>query len=147
MMKLLFSTTLAVLTLFGCTKEAPARTPTELNISISTFNYADQSVVNVTVNGKPAGNADRPKKGEVTDGGTLCCVALSPRKGSATVVVTLADGSKYTTEAKIRMPLPEVASYAVVHLLPGQRALIEVFPTTPFNDIERLPELLKALEK
>ena len=130
----------------GCAKE-----PELISITAVTFNYSQESVLDVWLNGKSAGSLLKPARlGEVKGGGGyLCCIALSPAWKSVEVVIQAAnkpDGVfTYTAQATIRQPWPEIASYAVFHILPGKKVVIEVVPAGVEPDMALLAERIKEL--
>lgn len=115
----------------SCAKEQES-----VSLSATTFNYSQDDLLSVVVNGKSAGSlVDPAKLGEVKGGGkVLCCISLKPAERSAAVTIRAVKGDQsvysYTTEAEVRTPWPKIASYAVVHVLPGQKVVIEVVPTS-----------------
>lgn len=130
-----------VLPLSGCGKE-----PTAVSISATTHNYSQDYVVELRVGDKSAGSLAKPAApGKVTGGGVVCCIQLELDKKNAEVEMQFANSkgivSTITVQARIRRPWPEIASYAVFNVLPGQRVLVEVVPTYLIPSGDRLEEL------
>ena len=126
----------------GCAKE-----PELVSTSATTFNYSQDSLLDVWVNGKSAGSlAKAAKPGEIKGGGVVCCISLSSTWKSVEVKVQATKGVEYTTQAPIRRPWPAIASYAVVHVLPGRKVVIEISPTYVIPEPERLKELEQFAE-
>ena len=130
----------------GCAKEP------ELNsITAVAFNYSQEYVLDIWVNGKSAGSLLKPAKlGEVTGGGKYqCCIALSPKWKSIEVDLRVGNktesGLLYKVQASIRQPWPSVASYAVFHILPGKKVVIEIVPTGVEPDMKLLAQRITEL--
>jgi hypothetical protein len=130
----------------GCANE-----PALVSITAVTFNYSQEDLLRVSVNGKSAGSLVSPAKlGEVEGGGKyVCCIALSPAWESVEVLIRSADKadvvSTYATQATVRQPWPKIASYAVFHVLPGRKVVIEVVPAGVEPDMELLAQRIKEL--
>ena len=119
-----------------------AREPELVSVSATTFNYSQDSLLDIWVNGKSAGSLAKPAKlGEIKGGGVVCCISLSPAWKIVEVKIQATKGVEYTTQAKILQPWPQIASYAVVHVLPGRKVVIEISPTYVIPEPERLDEL------
>jgi hypothetical protein len=142
---------LAMVLIAGVSTTGCAREPELTSITAVTFNYSQESVLDVWVNGKSAGSLLKPARlGEVKGGGGyLCCIVLSPAWKSVEVVIRAANKSDgvftYTAQATIRQPWPEIASYAVFHVLPGKKVVIEVVPAGVEPDMDLLAERIKEL--
>jgi hypothetical protein len=130
----------------GCAKE-----PELVAITAVTFNYSQDDLLKLSVNGKSVGSLVSPAKlGEVEGGGKyVCCIALSPEWKSVEVEIRAANKadvvSTFSTQALIRQPWPKVASYAVFHVLPGRKVVVEVVPGGVAPDMELLAERTKEL--
>jgi hypothetical protein len=130
----------------GCANE-----PALVSITAVTFNYSQDYVLDLWVNGKSAGSLLKPAKlGEVTGGGKYqCCISLSPEWKSIEVALRVGNktesGLSYKVQASIRQPWPAIASYAVFHVLPGREVVIEVVPAGVEPDMELLAQRIKEL--
>jgi hypothetical protein len=127
----------------GCAKE-----PTLVAVSAMTVNYSEEYLIDVSVGGKKAGSLSKPaKRGQVTGGGVYCCVSLPPNTPTTAVQIRSvgSDGVEktYVIQAIIKLPWPEIANYAVFHMLPGHRVVIELAPGYVIPDPGRLEELDK----
>ena len=126
--------------LSGC-----ARGREEAGLSAVTFNYSADEIVFVRIGGKQAGvGIDSAKLGDVEGGGVMCCVAVPLDKGVMPVEVqTVSD--TYTATAVIEQPWPKYPHYAIVHVLPQRKIVIEVAASEvrPRQDLldQRLGEL------
>lgn len=142
-----------VLILLATTVAWSMRKPSEhwISVAASFENFADESVVYIGLNGKWAGNADRANQRMSTGGGVVCCVPVDLNGSDAQVEVRLADGSSYTTRARLIQPVPEVVSYANVYLLPDRKVIVWLTPLTDMGALDysfddRLVLLRKAHE-
>lgn len=120
--------------------------PQPVSISATTFNYSSDYLIDVWVNGKSAASLIKPAKpGEIKGGGGfLCCVDLKPANRTVEVKVHLPDETFYTVQAPVfPQPWPERASYAVVHVLPQHKILVEVTTEFPIPNRGRIDELLR----
>ncbi len=119
--------------------------PQKVSISATTFNYSADYLIDVWVNGKSAASLIKPaKSGQIKGGGGfLCCVVMSPAWKTVKVDVHLSTDEEYSVDAPILQPWPEVASYLVVHVLPGRKVVVEIVPGAAIPDPSRLDELIK----
>jgi len=125
----------------GCTAEPRARA-----LTASAYNYSDEYINFVWVNGKQAGvTLDPARPGDVTGGASMCCIQLAPEWKSVEVHVQLPDDVEYTVQAQIEQPWPEYPHYAVAHVLPGRKIVVEVMPTSPAPRKDLLDARLKEL--
>lgn len=106
------------------------------------FNYSDEAIVEVRVEGQLAGTAyEAVRPGAVTGGGSSCCMAMDPAKYILPVVVTPALGEPYEVQAQVEQPWPKGANTAIVHVLPGKKITIE---TTLGYGIAARQDLMEA---
>jgi hypothetical protein len=130
----------------GCAKQ-----PELVSVSAVMFNYSDEYLVDLTIGDKQAGSLGKPDKlGEVRGGGkVICCISLSPKWKTVEVAVRAAKqdqvGFAYVVNAEIRQPWPEIASYAVFHVLPGHKIVIELVSTRVEPDLELLAKRIREL--
>jgi hypothetical protein len=114
-----------------------AKEPRRLGVSAIPYNYSEQTVVAVRVNGQSVSVLMKAvKPGGVSGGAVTCCIDISEGATEAQVEVDLGD-SKYTTQAKIERWWPDLAHYAVIHILPGRTVVMEVraVDTWPRDDL------------
>jgi hypothetical protein len=109
------------------------------------YNYTDKAVAAVRVNGRNVSAVmDAVKPGGVSGGAGACCTEIAEGAGEAEVEVELAD-SKYTARAKIEKWWPDLAHYAVVHVLPGKKVVMQITPSFPAPRKDLLEAQQKAL--
>lgn len=139
--KLLFAVCLAM-PLAGCSRE-----PDTVSLSATTFNFSQESLVKVLVNGKSAGwGIDNAKLGEVKGGGKVfCCVSISPTAKSVPVLVEVASEHDYSANARVRLPWSPSANYLAVYVLPDHKVVVAVVPSI-VEDPPSLKELLQVWE-
>ena len=90
------------------------------------FNYSDQAVAEVRVDGDLAGTGyEAVPPGGVTGGGSSCCMAMDPTRDTVRVTVVPALGEAYEVQARVEQPWPKGASTVIVHMLPGRKVVIE----------------------
>lgn len=121
------------MTLISC----GAKEPSQISVSGIPYNYTDQTVFRVSVNGQGIRLLmDAVNPGGVSGGGVVCCIQIPVGATEAQVEVDLGS-TKYTTRAKIEKWWPDLAHYTVVHVLPGKKVVIEVrsVDTWPRQDL------------
>jgi len=125
----------------GCTADPRAR-----GLTASTYNYSNGDIIFVWLNGKQAGVGINPARpGDVTGGGSMCCIQLAPEWKSVAVNVQLINKVEYTVQAQIEQPWPEYPHYAYVHVLPGRKVVIEVTATAAWPRQDLMDNRLKEL--
>ena len=138
--KLVFTLWLLV-TLSAC----GVREPKKIGLSGIAYNYTDQTVVSVRVNGQEASSVmDGVHSGGVSGGAVVCCLELSNGATEAEVEVDLGL-STFTTRAKIEKWWPDLANYAVVHVLPGEKVVMQITPSSPLPRKDLLEAQQQAL--
>lgn len=119
--------------LIGC----GVKEPQKLSMTGVVYNYTDKAVAAVRVNGRNVSAVmDGVEPGGVSGGAGACCVEINEGAAEAQVEVDLGDAS-YSTQAEVEQWWPDLAHYAVVHVLPGKRVVIEVrsVETWPRQDL------------
>lgn len=123
-----------------------AREPEPTNLSAITYNYSDEDIAFVWVNGKEAGVAkEAVKPGDVNGGGVMCCIKLIPGQRQVDVRVQTADDIYYTATAQIEQPWTKYATYAIVHMLPKRKIIVEIAPGFSFPRKDLLDQRLSEL--
>lgn len=90
------------------------------------FNYSDETIASVRVDGELAGTGlEAVKPGDVSGGGRSCCLAITPFRDTVPVVIEPAIGPAYTVQATVEQPWPKDTNTAIVHVLPGRNVVIE----------------------
>lgn len=116
--------TCALLPMTGCGQ--PPRTTKIDGLTGVVFNYSDEAIASVRVDGELAGTGlEAARPGDVSGGGRSCCMAIAPFENTVPVAIELAVGSIYTIQATVEQPWPKGASTAIVHVLPGPKVVIE----------------------
>ncbi len=117
-------------------------------LSGTVHNYAPFSIAAVTVNGRWAGGGNAAvRAGEANSSGTVCCIEIDRQAATVAVDVTPATGAPFATHAKVLQPWPEMASYAIVHVLPNRKAVVEIVASDWFERPERLASLQAAADQ
>lgn len=127
--------------LAGC-----AREPRQASLSAITYNYSDEDLAFVWINGKQAGVAkEAVRPGDVNGGGIMCCINIPQGARQIEVNVMNAKEETFTVMAEIEQPWTKYASYAVVHVLPKRKIVVEISPgdSYPRKDLldKRLAEI------
>lgn len=126
--------------LSGC-----ARGREEAGLSAVTFNYSADEIVFVRIGGKQAGvGIEAAKLGDVEGGGVMCCVSVPLHEAGIPVEVQTVSGT-YMATAVIELPWPTYAHYAIVHVLPQRKIVIEVAATDVWPRQDLLNARLKEL--
>lgn len=131
---------LIVAALSGCGK----REPQQISLMGIVYNYTDRAIASVRVNGQNVSAVmDGVQPGGVSGGAGTCCAEIPEGATEAAVEVDLGD-SKYVTQARIEKWWPDLAHYAVVHVLPGKKVVIEVRSVDTWPRQDLLDQQLKA---
>ena len=120
-------TALLGLCMAGCNAKEPAT----VSLSGIVYNYSQEALIAVYIDGKDIGSMDDVKPGGVTSGGTICCFKLPAKATEVEVEVKLPKGQGYKTIAQIEKWWPDLAHYGVVHILPGRKVVMQVTPSAP----------------
>uniref|UniRef100_Q47E26 DUF3304 domain-containing protein n=1 Tax=Dechloromonas aromatica (strain RCB) TaxID=159087 RepID=Q47E26_DECAR len=139
--KAVFYGVVVALCLAGC----QAREPATVGLSGIVYNYSQDALIAVYIDGKDIGSMDDVKPGEVTSGGTICCFKLPANATEVEVEVKLPKGQGYKTIAKIEKWWPDLAHYGVVHILPGRKVVMQVTPSAPSPRKDLLEAQQRAL--
>ena len=128
------------MSLEGCeTKEAKP-----ISMTGVVYNYTDKAVAAVRVNGlNVSAVMDGVDPGGVSGGAGACCAQIKEGATEAEVEVDFGD-AKYTTQAKIEKWWPDLAHYAVVHVLPGKKVVVEVRSVEAWPRQDLMDQQLKA---
>lgn len=119
--------------------------PKKLSMTGVVYNYTDKAVAAVRVNGRNVSAVmDGVDPGGVSGGAGACCVEINEGATEAQIEVDLGDAS-YTTQAKIEKWWPDLAHYAVVHVLPGKKVVMEVRSVETWPRQDLLEQQLKAV--
>lgn len=120
--------------------------PKSVGLTGIVYNYSDETIAFVRINGKEVGRGlDEAKPGEVKGGAYICCFKLPMNSQIASVGVTLWDGKAYETTATIEKWWPDLAHYGVVHILPGRKVVMEIRSVETWPRKDLLDAQLKAL--
>ena len=109
------------------------------------YNYSEDALVYVRVNGQGVGRASDAKPGGVMGGGGMCCFELPVGAKQVDVQVKPAGLDPYTTTATIEKWWPDLAHYGVVHVLPGHKVVMQVTPSAPSPRKDLLEAQQRAL--
>ncbi|MDR1995321.1 hypothetical protein [Azonexus sp.] len=117
-------------TLAGVTA-CSAREPATVSLTGIVYNYSQDSIASVTINGKSAGSVIvKTENGGVSGGSGVCCFDL-PIGAKQVDVMIQSSGGDYKTTATIEKWWPDLAHYGVVHILPGRKVVMQVTPSYP----------------
>lgn len=129
-----------VISLCGC----ESKHAEQIVVSGIPYNYTDQTIFRVSVNGQDVRLLmDAVKAGGVSGGGVVCCIQIPEGATEAQVEVDFGD-AKYTTQAKVEKWWPDLAHYAVVHVLPGKKVVVEVRSVETWPRQDLMDQQLKA---
>lgn len=132
---------LVSIALTGCGLKEPKK----ISMTGVVYNYTDKAVAAVRVNGRNVSAVmDGVAPGGVSGGAGACCVGIEEGATEAEIEVDLG-GASYTTRAKIEKWWPDLAQYAVVHVLPGQKVVIEVRSAETWPRQDLLEQQLKEV--
>lgn len=110
--------------LTGCSQEPGEWTVSEL--TAVTYNYSDEVIVSVRVDGELAGTGmEAAKPGGVTSSGRSCCISMDAAAKTLPVEIKPALADQYVVEGEVEQPWPKGASTAIVHVLPGRKVVVE----------------------
>lgn len=136
-----FYWTLIAMCLAGC----QAKEPATVGLTGVVYNYSQDSLATVKINGKTVGTTARKvEPGDVSGGGIMCCFNLAV--GATEIEVELESSSgEYKTIAKIEKWWPDLAHYGVLHILPGRKVVMQVTPSAPSPRKDLLEAQQRAL--
>lgn len=140
--RLKLAITLFPLLVMGCAQAGPKMVEGMTGV---VYNYSQESFPTVKLNGKTVGTViNKVKVGGVTGGGGMCCVAIPLGATSAEVTLMDVKGQPITVTATVEKWWPDLASEAIVHILPGRKVVVSISPMTwPRKDLldARIAEL------
>ncbi len=114
-----------------CLAGCEAKEPATISLSGIVYNYSQDSLATVKINGKTAGTTmGKVAPGDVSGGGVMCCFRLPENAKEAEVEIQSSSGD-YKTTAQIEKWWPDLAHYGVVHILPGRKVVMQVTPSAP----------------
>lgn len=132
-------------TLLAALSACSAVEPQQVSLTGIVYNYSEDALVYVRVNGQGVGRASEAKPGGVMGGGGMCCFELPENAKQVEVQVKPAGLDSYTTTATIEKWWPDLAHYGVVHVLPGRKVVIEVRAVGTWPREDLMDAQLKAL--
>lgn len=113
--------------LSGC----EAKKPEIVSLTGIVYNYSQDTIATVKINGKSAGSViAKTEIGGVSGGSGMCCFDLSIGAKQVDVIVQ-SSGGDYKITATIEKWWPDLAHYGVVHILPGRKVVMQVTPSYP----------------
>lgn len=114
-----------------CLTGCGAKEAATVSLSGIVYNYSQDSLATVKINGKTAGTAmSKVAPGDVSGGGVMCCFKLPENAKEVEVEIQSSSGD-YKTVAQIEKWWPDLAHYGVVHILPGRKVVMQVTPSAP----------------
>ena len=132
-------------TLLATLSACSAVEPQQVSLTGIVYNYSEESIVDVRINGQGVGRATKAKPGGVMGGGGMCCFELPVGTKQIEVRLEPAIGDGFTTIATIEKWWPDLAHYGVVHVLPGRKVVIEVRAVGTWPREDLMDAQLKAL--
>lgn len=139
--KVVWITATLLATLSACS----AVEPPQVSLTGIVYNYSEESIVDVRINGQGVGSADKAKPGGVMGGGGMCCFELPVGTKQIEVRLEPAIGDGFTTTATVEKWWPDLAHYGVVHVLPGRKVVMQVTPSAPSPRKDLLEAQQRAL--
>lgn len=128
----------------GCGQES--RDMKISGLSAITFNYSDEAIVSVRVDGELAGTGmEAARPGDLTSSGNACCISLNAGEHTLPVEIKPALADAYLVEAAVEHPVTKYPHYGVVHVLPGRKVVIAVTATMPAPRLDLLNARLDEL--
>lgn len=123
-----------------------AKEPEKVSVSGVVYNYSDVGLAWVKVNGKVAGTGlKRVSSGNVSSGGTVCCFDIPIGSTEIEVELEPSIGSPLVLKASVEKWWPDLAHYGAVHILPGNKVVVEVLPSSPLPRKDLLEAQQQAL--
>ena len=132
-------------TLLATLSACSAVEPQQVSLTGIVYNYSEESIVDVRINGQGVGRATKAKPGDVMGGGRTCCFDLPVGTKQVEVRLEPAIGDGFTTTATIEKWWPDLAHYGVVHVLPGRKVVMEIIPSGPLPRKDLLEAQQRAL--
>lgn len=108
-----------------------AKKPETVSLTGIVYNYSQDTIATVKINGKSAGSVIvKTENGGVSGGSGMCCFDL-PIDAKQVDVMVQSSGGDYKITAIIEKWWPDLAHYGVVHILPGRKVVMQVTPSYP----------------
>lgn len=120
--------------------------PKSVGLTGIVYNYSEEGYSSVRIDGQMIGSrAPKVEPGNVSGGGSTCCFDLPVGVNEIEIFLkpSLSDG--FTTTARIEKWWPDLAHYAVVHILPGRKVVMQVTPSAPLPRKDLLEAQQRAL--
>ena len=111
----------------GCS--AKEKKGDSVSMSFLIYNYSTLNLEDVTIDGQGHGIVDAAKKiGDVADNGVSCCINIPDKKFVEVSYMTNESGGsrKHTIQASVENFDDQPRSYAVLHFLPNNTAVLEL---------------------
>lgn len=111
-----------------------------LSVSFSIYNYSNKTIENVTVESQGSSSANAATKiGSVGSSGIVCCIDI-PLKSNVKVNYSVENNGhieQKTINVSTENSLEKNNSYAVLHFLPNEKAVLEfsMRPPSPRKDL------------
>jgi len=138
-------TALITATLLATLTACSAVEPQKVSLTGIVYNYSQESIVDVRINGQGVGSSDDAKPGGVMGGSGMCCFDLPVGAKQVEVRIEPAVGDGFTTTATIEKWWPDLAHYGVVHVLPGRKVVMQITPSAPSPRKDLLEAQQRAL--
>lgn len=127
--------------LVGC-GETP---PKYASVSVVVYNYSQEPVLGLRINGGYIGGFEQVPQGSVTGGGVVCCFEIQEGAKQVDLEMSNPDGSKYTVTADVEQWWFDLANYGVIHVLPGRKVVMQVTQSAPLPRKDLLEAQQKAM--
>lgn len=109
-----------------------AKEPNNVSVSGVVYNYSDVDLAWVKINGKVAGTGLKEvSSGDVSSGGTVCCIDIPVGSTEIEVELEPSRGPSRVVKASVEKWWPDLAHYGAIHILPGNKVVVEVLPSSP----------------
>lgn len=111
----------------SCSSESRGEGNREVpGLTAMTYNYSDEVIVSVHVDGRLAGTGmEAAKPGGLTSSGRTCCISVDSGLSTVSVEIKPAGKDAYVLEGLVEQPWPKGASTLIVHVLPGRKVVVE----------------------
>lgn len=119
--------------------------PRYIQVSAVVYNYSQDPVLGLRINGGYIGGFEPVHLGSVTGGGVACCFAIQEGAKEVDLEMSNPDGSKFVVKATVEQWWPDLAHYGVIHVLPGRKVVMQVTPSDPLPRKDLLEAQQKAL--
>lgn len=117
-----------------------------VSLSGIVYNYSQEGYVSVKINGKSISSVlKKVMPGDVSGGAIVCCFSFPLNTKNIEVELEPSLSDSFKIIASVEKWWPDLSHYAVVHVLPGRKVVIEIRSAYTWPRRDLLENQLKSL--